>query len=98
DGHVTGVQTCALPISQLALPVEADVGGKADGLGLDVDRERRAQLVRIGLDRPEGVWLGDGEEGVGVAETPLECRAHVAGGGPRRDRKSTRLNSSHVAI
>src|SRR5437870_11488135 len=74
DGHVTGVQTCALPIypGRFGLPHH-------DGGGPGVLRPR---------DRRDGRGGGDGR-------VPL--RAPVSGGGAG-DRKSTRLNSSHVAI
>src|SRR5690625_5869775 len=62
DGHVTGVQTCALPIWWCLLQ-----GGTAD----TVLHESIQQLP---------TW----REGVAVANPA--------------DRKSTRLNSSHVAI
>ena len=78
-----GVRTVQEP--QLALSVEADVGSDDHRLGEDVDRERRPQGGGIGLDRPEGVRLCDGEERVGVAMTLLECRAHIPGRRARRD-------------
>src|SRR5437870_12700433 len=59
DGHVTGVQTCALPISQAVNRSEqsgpALIGQRADGKNLDLNRdyfkaeapETRASLARV---------------------------------------------------
>src|SRR5690625_6548465 len=65
DGHVTGVQTCALPICN---------GGHPDS------HRKQNPLNARPRDRPAGESLNPR-----VPTTPL-------------DRKSTRLNSSHVAI
>src|SRR2546426_8333130 len=70
DYKVTGVQTCALPIS-LAHPFRAQ--------GCDGQR----------LDR---------RDAVAVAPRPVADRGDELSVRRRRDRKSTRLNSSHLVI
>src|SRR5207253_10692585 len=53
------------------------------------------------IDQPlmAAAWVGLAQAG-DIAEQQLEHRSRRGGGGlrPRSDRKSTRLNSSHVAI
>ena len=71
--------------AELALCVEADVGREHHRLGTDVDGERRPQRLRVGLDRPEGVWLGDGEQCIRVSQVGLEGRTLVGGGSAGRD-------------
>src|SRR5439155_8622312 len=68
DGHVTGVQTCALPISRLGrfrLEVVAVqngpelVGRRADGLNLDLNRDyfkAEAPETRASLARVYDAW------------------------------------------
>src|SRR3712207_8208524 len=83
DIGVTGVQTCALPIFRRDVPRSA---GSLRG-GLRGDRARsRAPLLR-GTDR------GADEDG-GPAARARRDLARL----PARDRKSTRLNSSHANI
>src|SRR5690606_40967947 len=110
DFHVTGVQTCALPI------LEGRGVVWADGRGLPASR-----LASTLLERLDALGLGEGA-GAGVALTPAaaEAAARVAAEERERartrarphhtrahaenvsahspDRKSTRLNSSHVKI
>src|SRR5690606_40719326 len=80
DFHVTGVQTCALPISsgERHRPHAHD----------DEERQRLPALLRL---RP-----GQGRAR-GPAHHPHPRRRGRPGRG-RIDRKSTRLNSSHVKI
>src|SRR5690606_40551016 len=89
DFHVTGVQTCALPISPSQLAREPAGGeegadGPAEGRGGGEHLRQRGALGRAG--------------GPVAPRLP----GHPGGGGgaarPRPDRKSTRLNSSHVKI
>src|SRR5690625_6905818 len=69
DGHVTGVQTCALPIY--------DVTAKQMLLGM-------MTLMSAAMQN--------------LAATHPKMAAHMQSNGPKtEDRKSTRLNSSHVA-
>src|SRR5690625_7079128 len=78
-GHVTGVQSCALPIWPPPLPL----CGAARGGGLG----RTAAGAARGGAAP------------GAERARLRRRLLVGGRQLRRgDRKSTRLNSSHVAI
>src|SRR5690606_39629654 len=86
DFHVTGVQTCALPICGVrALPENNAVPGRvalqADGVFQQVPDGARLprQYERAVVQR-----LAHQE----MVDEPGECR----------DRKSTRLNSSHVKI
>src|SRR5437870_10813083 len=73
DGHVTGVQTCALPISRLEF------------------------ILRVGR-----LWHNaHGPISQRTMEMPIERASDHPTfelGGNRIDRKSTPLNSSHVAI
>src|SRR5690554_7358570 len=83
---VTGVQTCALPISaRLPNLLLNGTTGIAVGMATDIPphnlREVAAACVRL-LDDP----------GAGLDE----LMEHIQG--PDLDRKSTRLNSSHVRI
>src|SRR5690606_40092360 len=101
DFHVTGVPTCALPILDAAAEVEelplrqgADVGPLVDHPSLrrleeveDDVRDRR--LARAGL--PDERRRRPARQGEGDVVDRLEGR-------PGADRKSTRLNSSHVKI
>src|SRR5690606_40360971 len=90
DFHVTGVQTCALPIYPRARPAAYPAGTAtsgadrcADGLGHDVclpvSRRRSRRAARSAGRRPRLV-------------------RSIRRGGRAGDRKSTRLNSSHVKI
>src|SRR3546814_2340698 len=88
---VTGVQTCALPISHDACPI-GDICRKGhwtrNSLGSHLLKiEEHAALQPACALRLVGArdWLGRGE---------IE-KSHLPYRGRRRDRKSTRLNSSH---
>src|SRR3546814_11042532 len=73
-----------------AAPASAPVRG--DRRPADGRDERRRRPVRIGQDVPAaGGEIGAGDEEGGGASAAL----HRGGEGARRDRKSTRLNSSH---
>src|SRR5690625_6012020 len=80
DGHVTGVQTCALPISGL-LHTASDLEE------MSVRVESGASPWAQGYER----LAANGHAGADWQARPLQ---NVVRGG---DRKSTRLNSSHVA-
>src|SRR5690625_6841188 len=88
DGHVTGVQTCALPISfgggRLGSGQRLAVGS----CGHAVVFACRDRIDRLDVD-DRAVLRRRGLGGARAA-----CRSLSVGG----DRKSTRLNSSHVAI
>src|SRR5690625_6114144 len=91
DGHVTGVQTCALPIW---LPSPAAAALVAGFVWLAVDNKittNQAALawVAFGLTIYAGVTM--------VSNAPFYSGKNFALG-RSVDRKSTRLNSSHVAI
>src|SRR5690625_5349371 len=101
DGHVTVVQTCSLPISP-ALGAVGALGvvvamNQAVREGWDEGRLQR-EIDRIRTARPTAVNLAWGVDQVrsaipqGVAAVLSLARGVVT------DRKSTRLNSSHVAI
>src|SRR5690625_5456616 len=98
DGHVTGVQTCALPISRgnviaaLAGPQAVDERGTRCPWRLDstVQRTKAAGEEVTKLLTPAKL-----AEHLDVSTGTL-ANWRSAGTGP--DRKSTRLNSSHVAI
>src|SRR5256885_6183282 len=82
DYKVTGVQTCALPIFRRLVPAD-------DGI-----RGRRAA-------HPEAGEARDGRRQGGAARPAAEvvgARVASAHSGLARDRKSTRLNSSHLVI
>src|SRR5205807_5362072 len=85
---VTGVQTCALPI-----PVPQE-------LHQDGDRPGRPSHLEEGVSRPQlGHRIGVLPQGGGplAEELPFKGRLAVGRVG-YRDRKSTRLNSSHLVI
>src|SRR5690625_5654479 len=95
DGHVTGVQTCALPICR-ELETDALVRDLADRLwrlGLLVESDFGLTSDRIELalghpDLPGHLLLAVDTDGARYVATASQRE---------RDRKSTRLNSSHVA-
>src|SRR6267378_2678260 len=78
--YVTGVQTCALPISRGRNRSRAEGWRPADPAHRADQRPRHRFCHR----RDERLHLG------------LGLRDHREGAARRRDRKSTRLNSSHV--
>src|SRR5690606_39786559 len=88
DFHVTGVQTCALPILTLA---------------------RRWLGFQVRAPRQEGSWRGAPKDGFTACPAPENPSAALStrclnSNAPQLqairslDRKSTRLNSSHVKI
>src|SRR5689334_23803894 len=84
DGTVTGLQTCALPISGQPAAL-ADVAGGLM-IGVDSGVQRRVTTVKV----PAGALLCFYTDGlVERPEFPLD---------EGLDRKSTRLNSSHSSI
>src|SRR5207253_5326751 len=98
DGHVTGVQTCALPI--WSRQFSGRLAGEGFNFGhwaLNIPRSLGYFLPWIvfvpllaGKSRPE-------ESEQEVRSAHRFATANPSCGGPQ-DRKSTRLNSSHVAI
>src|SRR5690625_6364670 len=79
DGHVTGVQTCALPISRGRFEAEST----AACVAFDAEHQRRAkELESLERERRRAIAAVD------------RARRDVV---ILEDRKSTRLNSSHVA-
>src|SRR5207253_5400849 len=85
DGHVTGVQTCALPIYAPETGIIA-ISGNAYSKGLS--------------DRGDQFYIQAATNAQGVASFTWGTAARNFSGGitTTSDRKSTRLNSSHVAI
>src|SRR5207249_6939854 len=86
DRNVTGVQTCALPISFfLELVVSAATENVAGILPIALSRSlRKASFRRAEKERRA------------LLKHHEESQTHA--GVSERDRKSTRLNSSHVSI
>src|SRR5690625_7297944 len=76
DGHVTGVQTCALPISRS----RSRGGGGESGAG----RERAGPVQRVdacGLEGPEGLEaLGAGSSGHRDRKSVVEGKSGGPGG------------------
>src|SRR5690625_5397020 len=103
DGHVTGVQTCALPISLCPHPnpTKDDRASPCTGASKTGTRAiytRRATPSRFG---GRYSWSAAGLRRRRLttdACVRLEPLNGFQGTRPGRDRKSTRLNSSHVAI
>src|SRR5438309_8214013 len=83
DGTVTGVQTCALPIS----PKPLVVPGQARARSRRLDARSHLPLAGPGRDRDRDQARLEGR-----------CLLPSAPRRARRDRKSTRLNSSHSSI
>src|SRR5690625_6672329 len=105
DGHVTGVQTCALPISTSSSPSRPRRGHRhgtpppptpsgatpePNGSRAPAPAQRSLESAVGGRGRRSGPPLRAQAEG-GLDQPPPACP--TLGG----DRKSTRLNSSHVA-
>src|SRR5690606_40336500 len=95
DFHVTGVQTCALPISEarrdLALARDRSFVGKlSPGADPVIGRNAPWRIVLL-LNRVAKYVLVHGQT-CDCTVLSLGC----LGSNLRRDRKSTRLNSSHV--
>src|SRR5690606_39305382 len=95
--HVTGVQTCALPISGSSVAGVGDQPAVGGACGPD------AGPVRLDVRPGMGGVCPAGDPDYAPGRDPLHAsQAEATGpGSPRngaRDRKSTRLNSSHVKI
>src|SRR5690606_40137336 len=98
DFHVTGVQTCALPISGRRARWRFPVKGPAMTHALQYDASL-ADLRRA----VRGEVLLPGDAGFDAARRPWNLAvdqpaAAVVTAADAADRKSTRLNSSHVKI
>src|SRR5690606_40080127 len=110
----TGVQTCALPICNSTRILVSDLGGrtgmalKARELGIELDERAAAELTeRLKRLEAEGYQFEAADaslellmrEATGWTQPFFRSpRASAAPARRRRDRKSTRLNSSHVKI
>src|SRR5690625_6600290 len=103
DGHVTGVQTCALPISLVVVTQCVGVEGAVIGAPPHGGMFTREGLHRLRESRAvEIVGHGRRRQMVSFPRSFSFCW-HARGRSatenmPKPDRKSTRLNSSHVAI
>src|SRR5690606_39665353 len=103
DFHVTGVQTCALPISLDALPAGQAEPGAADpaaqcaGQRFTHDILRDLGYERLVIDASVGYRTGDGRLVIDVVNNVADMY-DFALTLTFEDRKSTRLNSSHVKI
>src|SRR5207253_8059706 len=94
DGHVTGVQTCALPIS-LALFIAAPVAHAAATFTASLDRD----TIAIGENATLTLTVQDGTPAdIPAAPNVPNLSVNYLSQSSQLDRKSTRLNSSHVAI
>src|SRR5207253_7425751 len=96
DGHVTGVQTCALPISNGAREMQRRRAGRAAGQHERTQR-REARIERVDLLLQARDLTVDDREALAARSFAFVGRAQI-GAEVEQDRKSTRLNSSHVAI
>src|SRR5690606_39825075 len=101
DFHVTGVQTCALPISLYPhMTVRENMAFGLRNLGVPRDEADRrvaqaADMLEIAdlLERKPGQISGGQRQRVAIGRAIVkEPRLFLL------DRKSTRLNSSHVKI
>src|SRR5207253_7568032 len=96
-GHVTGVQTCALPILNAAQAVDRQAqrtSSEAKTLGnkLVNNEQQKVQLEKsLEENKLENLVL---KQKIVNNKKAQDSLAQVA----IQDRKSTRLNSSHVAI
>src|SRR2546430_3757928 len=92
DLTVTGVQTCALPIYR------ATRGGRRRERGVRLGG--RDQVLAREADRSVGSGSATGTPSIQPARDHRRTRhaGRRAATTPRRDRKSTRLNSSHSQI
>src|SRR5205807_6178591 len=97
DYKVTGVQTCALPISHGRL---SDGGGRGEpGSGAGDDQRRRRTRTRTGSHCRSSSTKPKGSSSVPIASQKSNSRQQVLQSHFRNpDRKSTRLNSSHLVI
>src|SRR5689334_23913574 len=74
DGTVTGVQTCALPISSVGLGDEARCEGQDDKADRDVDEEGPAPRAHVGEESAEQQAEGGASGGDGTEERSEERR------------------------
>src|SRR3712207_7610633 len=105
DIGVTGVQTCALPISLLADGTVRSWGSNNDGqLGDGTTTDRLAPAAVPGLTGVSAVAAGGTHslalrtDGTVLAWGDNGLRGPTGRGASAQDRKSTRLNSSHANI
>src|SRR5438876_3783978 len=89
DGRVTGVQTCALPISRSFFCACRNQRGLST---------ISASLVTANDSKPTSIPTTDSLKGNGSVSTMHEKQAYHLPFSFLRDRKSTRLNSSHPSI
>src|SRR5690606_40566135 len=89
DFHVTGVQTCALPIWQ-----KTPNGGNRRLIGNEARGEDQPGLLAVQL----GKFLLQLDQRMVVSGDVTRAAGAGAHAACRLDRKSTRLNSSHVKI
>src|SRR5690606_39885949 len=90
--HVTGVQTCALPILALAAQSQRDADRQIQGV--EQRQERLKQELRE-LNAPDPDNLERLQGDLNMLQNQLQqAQEHMQ----HLDRKSTRLNSSHVKI
>src|SRR5690625_5911884 len=97
DGHVTGVQTCALPILPLLLAIREDEYMKQSVVSVvhnkpdDIRLELRQKKLDVIIGSPENLEYKFRKLKGFIKYTQDNNTIE-------EDRKSTRLNSSHVAI
>src|SRR5207253_8592697 len=93
DGHVTGVQTCALPISWRSRRRSKNCANRYRTSNERGDRQRAAGVDCLGAF---GLWKIDlgAKDSRAARHHAFDLLYYQAA----PDRKSTRLNSSHVAI
>src|SRR5690606_39529104 len=96
DFHVTGVQTCALPISQLDLHLRNLADHYRQGFHLLAEDAEIAELN--GRYKPVAEAIQAHLEETGSLAGRPDLVAALADVNTASDRKSTRLNSSHVKI
>src|SRR5207245_3423037 len=87
DATVTGVQTCALPIYGLSWRLRDDLHSCAPGSRVVPEESSVHAELRTLHERSDVRWATDA--------VPVR---RAAAAGLYRDRKSTRLNSSHGSI
>src|SRR5699024_11910019 len=106
DRNVTGVQTCALPICNNSFWSAADAHEQVDGVGIlsssdgtgNVAVHDEAYLGAGFTDFRDQIivaWAVKNDHGYFLRANAFRFRYCVD---VERDRKSTRLNSSHVSI
>src|SRR5206468_8813966 len=93
DLIVTGVQTCALPISQHKLTERLRLRLNADDHASPVRRDR-LRLCAVATIRSHNRNWNPGT----ISSLHVNAIASICRGAEEKDRKSTRLNSSHDQI